>query len=753
MVTQALQLSQLVGTVVSSTAGLQANVAPQHVLADFMAPRLTQIESLGLQRIISPIQALHVRSHTEPVDRVELSRALLNCIHELRSIEPDLDQVLSQKLMWAEQQLSPLSPDYLPAGLSLVGEDPALIHYNGMIESFTNPAGIIKMDGGGLKLLLLNEANETVSGFSRMHLLTINFADNYHPDDVVKFGELIQSVVLTGKGFLNEVRLKVNESAPIKIKYGNDYYMWVDVEVGRIERTPYIYYELINVTQRVLAQQLNRDLEMMFRISGIPLSVIEVRQDGSTERVLSSSAFVKMLGYPTGGDGMREIGVLDVIDEKHHPELQQHIELFLETGQLEWLDAPMKRADGKETHIDISARASTINGKTYAIVVYEKTADRVQRTEDAVRRRLAGGIAHDLNNQLTGVMGYLGLMLRGNSLYGNSRVAIELVMEIMDEMKEAINYFRGASDAVVGGPIDPYPLFEPKRLSMLFGREAQLEVRFAAARLSVEGPRFPITQIISVLLNNAVEAMEGMPSTERQINIETRNIWLTNRQLRLGRYLPWHVKSGPYLRLSIANNGPHIPVQMLRSIFEKNRSTKKGKVGRGVGLHTVAQLVADRHGFVEAHNLPDRGVRFDVYLPVVSEGPFDFDSRGQERVLVVDDEAINRMGIEMALNDLKYADVLLAKDGQEALEIIERRGGELAAVITDRTMPRLKGDVLIQLIRETHPTLPVILQTGDAEFTLDEDEQTGFLIKPWNIDDLAGKLRLLIDEFRARNAG
>ncbi len=753
MVTYALQFSQLVGTVVSSTAGLQANVAPQHVLADFMAPRLTQIESLELQRIIAPIQALQVRSHAESVERIEVSRALLDCIHELRSIKPDLDPILNQKLTWAERQLSPLSPDYLPAGLSLVGEDPALVHYNGMIESFTNPAGIIKMDGGGLNLLLLNTANETVSGFSRTHLLTINFADNYHPDDVLKFGELIQSVVSTGKGFLKGVRLKVNESAPVKIKYGHEYYMWVDVEVGRIERSPYIYYELINVTQRVLAQQLTQDLETMFRISGIPLSVIEVHKDGSTERVLSSSAFAKMLGYPTDGDGMREIGVLDVIDEKHHHELQQHIKLFLNTGELEWLDAPMKRADGTETHIDISARASTINGKTYAIVVYELTAQRVQRTEDAVRRRLAGGIAHDLNNQLTGVMGYLGLMLRGNSLYGKSRSAIELVMEIMDEMKEAINYFRGASDTVVRGPIDPYPLFNPRRLSMLFGREAQLKVRFAAARLSVEGPRFPITQIISVLLNNAVEAMAEMSLADRTINVQTNNVWLTTRQLRQGRYLPHTVKPGPYMRLSIANNGPHIPDHMLHSIFEKNNSTKKGKVGRGVGLHTVAQIVADRNGFVEAHNLPDRGVRFDIYLPIMGEASFVFDSPGKESVLVVDDDAINRMGIEMALKEYKYTEVLLAKDGQEALEIIEQRGQDLAAVITDRTMPRLSGDALIRTLREMHPTLPVILQTGDSNFTLAEDKQTGFLVKPWRIDDLAGKLRLLIDEYKSKNSG
>jgi len=195
--------------------------------------------------------------------------------------------------------------------------------------------------------------------------------------------------------------------------------------------------------------------------------------------------------------------------------------------------------------------------------------------------------------------------------------------------------------------------------------------------------------------------------------------------------------------------------ETLGHLFEPFFTTKPIGKGTGLGLASVYGIVKQAHGYVWAASESGRGSTFTIHFPVVTETPFESapaplagGANPGEVVLVVEDEPGVLMMTARALREGGYA-VVEAHNGREALGVVEGHPGRLDLVLADVAMPDMDGLELAEILRQRFPDLPVLLMSGQATVSAADPalELSGgqFLQKPFSPEDLAAKVRALID--------
>jgi CheY-like chemotaxis protein len=291
-------------------------------------------------------------------------------------------------------------------------------------------------------------------------------------------------------------------------------------------------------------------------------------------------------------------------------------------------------------------------------------------------------------------------------------------------------------------------------LRRTLGEDSILELRTGSAVGTV---RIDRGQIEQVLLNLALNARDAMPRGGR-LTIETSQTRLDTEYTSFKTDVA--VRPGLYVLISVSDTGQGIDRHTLNHLFEPFFTTKPVGKGTGLGLSTVYGIVKQSEGYVWAYSEPGQGATFKIYLPMdpsaaASPGAAEPRSAGAypgEVLMVVEDEEPVRNMIARLLESEGYK-VLVAADGKEALEQIQRGLGRLDLVITDVAMPRMNGRELAEQLQRTRPGLSVLFISG---YTDDEMVRRGliepkhpFLSKPFTPDILSGTVRLLIDQAAA----
>jgi PAS domain S-box-containing protein len=364
---------------------------------------------------------------------------------------------------------------------------------------------------------------------------------------------------------------------------------------------------------------------------------------------------------------------------------------------------------------------------------------RAQRMESI--GKLAGGIAHDINNVLTPIMMAVELLKADlptpqrhallSDLYASAKRGADMV-------KQILSFARGIDGKRVLLQLRHVILEVEKMCLHTFSKSIDICSTIAGNLWAVNGDA---TQLYQTLVNLCVNARDAMPQGGR-LTISASNVVLKESDLRI------HPKArpGPYVLITIEDTGMGIPAEVLDKIFNPFFTTKEHGKGTGLGLSTVLGIVKGHGGFLNVASTENVGTTFSVYLPAVMvEQPKQADvqpaqlPQGEGKlVLVVDDDDPVRVVTQKNLEMNGYR-VVAAKNGVEAVKLFTQHREEIKLILMDMMMPGLDGMASIRAIRTIGPNTPIIMASGMAlprEQQDDRADYQAFLQKPFAVDRL-----------------
>lgn len=370
---------------------------------------------------------------------------------------------------------------------------------------------------------------------------------------------------------------------------------------------------------------------------------------------------------------------------------------------------------------------------------------RAQRLESL--GTLASGIAHDLNNVLTPILGIVQLLpLKVPNLDERTQHLLEILNDSArrgaDLVKQILAFARG----IEGKPIDTqviHLLAEiQKIIRQTFPKNIELANDFSPNLGLISADA---TLLHQVFMNLCVNARDAMPNGGT-LYISAENVTIDEYYARLHM----DAKAGDYVVVTIADTGTGIPPALLDRIFEPFFTTKETVQGTGLGLSTVLGIIKSHNGFINVYSELNKGTRFKVYFPAtqthVMAPPIETlqSPRGNgELILLVDDELAVLEVTKATLEAHGYR-VIQAGDGIEAIATYAEHKRKISVVVLDLMMPLLDAGTTIRTLYKLNPQVQIIATSGLAANevltqTLNEEVQA-FLAKPFTALDLLNLL-------------
>ncbi len=367
--------------------------------------------------------------------------------------------------------------------------------------------------------------------------------------------------------------------------------------------------------------------------------------------------------------------------------------------------------------------------------------------------RVAGGVAHEVNNMMTVITGFSGF-LEGSLPAGDPRA------DDVAEIHRAADRAAGITRQLLA--YSRQQVLQPTRLDLnalvqqsvpmfarLLGPGVRIELHPAAEVPPVRADQAQFEHVLVNLVLNARDAMAGRGT----LTVTTEPFVLHESQRAHG--LSVRMPAGRYARLTVSDTGSGMDAATRARVFEPFFTTKPSGQGSGLGLATVYGIVKQSGGYIWVYSEVGHGTAFKIYLPEFSGSLAELppaevllSPRGAETILIVEDEAAVRRMAARALAAQGYA-ILEAENGAEALEVLARGGSPIDLVLTDVVMPLVNGRELGERLSLERPGLRVLFMSG---YTDDDIVRRGllrpgspFLQKPFMPGDLSRKVREVLD--------
>jgi len=401
-----------------------------------------------------------------------------------------------------------------------------------------------------------------------------------------------------------------------------------------------------------------------------------------------------------------------------------------------------------------------INNREVLLGFFTDISDRLA-TEAQLRQKhkmeavgfMAGGMAHNFNNNLSIILGNVELSQIKQppgseviQLLENAKIAVrrsrDLVQKIITYSRKGITHKAPIQlTTIIDDTLDLFNSTLPTT--------GTVEKSYSpdSSTLLVNADASQIQEVLINLCNNSVQAMDE----EGKLMISLEPVDLEQKNIPA----QYDCLAGHYAKLSIEDNGHGMPAEMLDHIFDPFYSTKEEYEGAGMGLSTVQGVVAQHGGLIKVSSVLNRGTKFNLYFPIIEqttvEEPTSENTRilkGTERILFVDDEEMLATLGERLLSGIGYQ-VSMMTDSTEALKMFTANADRFDLVITDQTMPNLTGKGLIAEIKKVRADIPTILCTGYSS-KIDEDEAaklgiSAFMMKPLDLPVLSQTIRKVLD--------
>lgn len=483
--------------------------------------------------------------------------------------------------------------------------------------------------------------------------------------------------------------------------------------------------------RRVEAEEAVRRWAHAFHSAGWGAALADI--DGRLEVV--NAEFARIHGYESP-EAMRGVRRAELEAE---PDAQGGESDAIDDGTPH--ESRHRRADGCE--IPVLATITPMRDAGGAVIQYAisvQDLSEMKRTEHRLHHaqqmeavgRLAGGVAHEVNNMMTIVLGFGDLVLNAQDISEEHRQdvtemctaafrAARITQQLLAYSRQQLLHLAVVdfSEAVAESA---------RALRALLPADVRLETRFAT-RVGA-GVRVDRTQLEQMVLNLAMNARDAMRDGGT-LTLATDYAYISSD---FGpRYLGIPIPAGRYAMLSVADTGHGMDAETRARIFEPFFTTKDVGHGTGLGLATVYGVVKQSDGYIWVDSTPGDGTVFTICLPEVpldestklepkvasptdAPRPSEANHRGSgagATVLLVEDEPTVRSLVRRLLG-MQGCQVLEASTGTEALKVVEELKTDLELVLTDVVMPEVGGRLLVERLRQRFPDLPVIYMSGYA---------------------------------------
>jgi two-component system, cell cycle sensor histidine kinase and response regulator CckA len=357
---------------------------------------------------------------------------------------------------------------------------------------------------------------------------------------------------------------------------------------------------------------------------------------------------------------------------------------------------------------------------------------------------MAGGVAHDFNNLLCGVVGNAQLALRKIPNHAPA-VLSQCLTEIMAFAEEAAQLskqmlaYAGRRSLAIGElQLNTELAAALRLLHATVDSKAHLILEFGEGLPQVAADRVQLRQVVTNLVLNALDAMEGKRGTLR---IRTESV-----QLVLPRNRTYGVSAGAYVKVTVTDTGAGIHPEARERLFEPFFSTKG--TGRGMGLAAAEGIVRAHRGWLGVDETSTEGTSFGLLLPVAKQQSIPLQPNAPtasngvllaRNILLIDDEPAVRLVTSRMLTELGHH-VVTAESGRRGVELLQERPDSFDLVVLDLTMPEQSGEQTLAQLRDIRDNVPVVITSGfqaeDASMLLQLPAVVGFLDKPHTLPSL-----------------
>jgi two-component system, cell cycle sensor histidine kinase and response regulator CckA len=485
----------------------------------------------------------------------------------------------------------------------------------------------------------------------------------------------------------------------------------------------------------------------------LPLGLALADRDGRF--LYLNDAFCRAVNLPSGS---KPIYPGDLVVREDKAAVADSVRRFA-TGQAMTGDIAVRLRDQPDEPVALTIAGARGLGEAAVLLSIKDGSEEsklkkqvAQATKMQAVGQLAGGVAHDFNNILTGIIGHCDLMLMrhtpGDSDYDD-------IQQIKNNSNRAASLTRQLLAFSRQQTLRPQILQLPdivaeisNLLQRLLGETVTLTVKHGRSLGAVRADPGQLEQVIVNLVVNARDAMpRGGTVTIQTYTVSTAEV------RKLGSDI---LPITDYTALSISDTGTGIAPELLPKIFEPFFTTKDVGKGTGLGLSTVYGIVKQSGGFIFADSKLGKGTSFVIYLPVhrsesgtvvtpVKSKPKPTETWGSGLILLVEDEDMVRAVAERALTRNGYT-VITAANGESALEVLATRS-DIDLIVSDVVMPVMDGPTMVRKARVDFPKMPILFMSGYAEEQLrkmiDLDD-IAFLPKPFSVQQLAEAVRDIV---------
>ncbi|MDP8244349.1 MAG: PAS domain S-box protein [Candidatus Hinthialibacter antarcticus] len=510
----------------------------------------------------------------------------------------------------------------------------------------------------------------------------------------------------------------------------------------------------------------NEFIESVLNQLPIGVFVVDVQTDVA---VYLNHEYMQIFGWPEETLRDRESFYECVFpNPDYRAEIRQRITSDIKNSgseRLNWDGLKITTNDGQEKFVNFSCLI--LWTQQLAIYIVADVTDEVtaknenEKLEEQLRQsqrieaigRLAGGIAHDFNNLLVAILGYSDLALRDLDENEPVRHQISEIKKAGDRAELLTRQLLAFSRKQVLQPIllnlNELIIDMDAMLQRLIGEDIEL-VTVPADSLApiVADPG----QLQQVIVNLAINSRDAMPKGG-SLTLETQNVDFTHE------YVTHHQSAnpGPHVLLAVSDTGCGMDSNTLQNIFEPFYTTKDKGKGTGLGLSTVYGIVKQSGGNIWVYSEVGQGTTVKIYLPraegeaaplVTKQVPRETRD-GDETIIVVEDDEIVRDMILATFEGSRYS-VIIASQGNDALEKMQQHLGAVHLLVTDVVMPGMSGRELARRVQLIYSDIKVLYISGYTENSIVQhgvlDTGLNFLQKPFTPDVLLKKVRDILDK-------